>query len=463
MTVSFDWAEFEQTLFEGVVGSVVSAAEDHPGERWYAAVLDHLYREEDGPIRLPFLGVNSVEALDREPAEGRARVRWSAPDWDVYLDDWLPGDSTGRWVEALTAEACSGTIAHWETTFDRYLTTLVRVCRRARAALRANSSTHEDFVVLLLDDEHHEALVKRVLTADEVRRHFPELEERSVALAGLAALPPAERAASLVPLLGAFDGPIDSDTAEAALRDLGPTAFPALIPLLDAPNRAWQAAKLLADIGRPDDRVVRALGEALSRTGGPNREWVGVALSRLGRLDLVLDQVESLPADVVVGAVAAPYSSFRDDAVIAPPLDYRPLADFIERWPALVPALDERLRPGHGDCEITADEVDAAVVGVGSPHVIVRRHAVSVLGRRRLGPHVGRKVLPLLGQVIRQDPDASVRRLAILSSLWWQKDSRHLADVVREASADDAEEVREAAAYWLREQGADEPGADEPA
>jgi hypothetical protein len=456
VTGSFDWDEFEQVLLEGVVRSVLDAADEHPGERFYAAVLDHIYREEDGRIERPCLGVNSVEALDQEPDDRRAEVRWSAPDWDLYLDNWLPGDSTGRWVEALTAEACSGTTRQWETTFDQYLTTLVSVCRRARTTLRANSATHPDFVVLLLDDEHHEALIRRVLTAEEVRRHFPELEERSVALAGLAALPPAERAARLVPRLGKFDGPIDSDTAESALRDLGPMAFPSLIPLLDVPDRAWQAAKLLADIGRPDDRVVRALCDALS-TDGTGLGSVAAALSRLGWLDLVLDQAERLPPEVVVDAVAAPYTSFRDDAVTVPPLDYRPLADFIERRPAYVPALDERLQPGHGYCDITVDEVDAAVGGLGSPHVIVRRHAVSVLGWRRLGPHVGRRVLPLLCRTIQQDPDASVRRLAVLSLLWWKKDSRHLADVVREAMEDSAGEVRDAAAYWLREQGADKP------
>ncbi|WP_053716167.1 DUF4303 domain-containing protein [Saccharothrix sp. NRRL B-16348] len=452
MTVRLDWAEFERTLLDGVVRFVGSAVRDHPGERFYAAVLDHVYREEDGPIALPSLGINSVEALAREPAEQQAELRWNAPDWDLYRDGWLPDGSTERWEQALTAEACSGTTRQWQATFDRYLTTLVRVCRRARTTLRRNGDTHPDFVVVLLDDEHHETLIKRVLTAGEVRRHFPELDERSVALAGLAALPPADRAAHLASLLGTFDGPLDRDTVEAALRDLGPAAFPALLSLLRTPDRAWQAAKLLADIGRPDDSVIHALSAELRQTDGPDQEWIAVALSRLGRLDLVLDQAESLPPDVVVGAVSAPYTSFRDDAVAPPPLDYQPLVDFIERWPTHVSALGQRFAPGQGACEIAANEVDAAVAGLTSPHVLVRWHAVKVLGRRGLGRHVGRRVLPLLGRTVRQDPDASVRRLAVLSLLWWRRDSLHLADVVRQALEDPAEEVRQAAAAWLREQ-----------
>jgi hypothetical protein len=258
-----DWADLEQTLHDGVVRSVAAIVGDHPGERFYAAALSHLYREEDGPITLPLLGINSLEALAREPAEERA--------------------------------------------------------------------------------------------------------------------------------------------------------------------------------------------------DGTAQRWVAVALSRLGRLDLVLSQAESLPPDVVVSAVAAPYTSFRDHAVVAPPLDYRPLADFIEQRPAYLPALDQHLAPGNGFSAIAAHEVDAAVTGLNSPHVIIRRHAVAVLGRRRLGKSVGRRVLPLLCRTIRQDPDAVVRRLAILSMLWWRIDSRHLAEVVREALNDSAAEVRETAAYWLREQLADEP------
>ncbi|WP_394618696.1 DUF4303 domain-containing protein [Lentzea sp. JNUCC 0626] len=447
MTATFDWAEFERVLHDGVVRSVESAMADHPGERLYAAVLDHVYREEDGLIALPQLGINSVEALAREPEDVREQLRWSAPDWDRYLDDWLSPGPAEQWERALTALACAGTTRHWQRTFERYLGAVVRVCRRARTTLRTSGVTDREFVVLLLDDEHHESLIKRVLSKAEVRRHFPELDERTAALAQLAALPPAERARSLAGLLGTFDGPVGSEEAEAALRDLGPAAIPALVDLLGS-GRAWQAAKLLADIGRRDDQVIDALRAALGRADA--QHWVAVALSRLGRLDLVL--AATLPASVVAGAVAGPYTSFRDHSVVAPPLDYGPLAEVIERSPAYLSALEARLAPGTSYCEITADEVDAAVLGLSSPHAVIRRHAVSVLGRRQLGKKVGRRVLPVLCRTMRDDQDASVRRLAILSLLYWRRDSRHLADLVREALGDPDAKVREAAKYWLREQ-----------
>ncbi|MEW9527412.1 DUF4303 domain-containing protein [Microbispora sp. NPDC049125] len=415
MAATFDWVGFERALTDALVQAVRSTAADHPDERFYAAVLDRIYREADGRITLPNLGMNSVEALASFPVEEQADLRWSAADWDHYGDGWLPEDLTREWERALTAEACRGTTRQWASTFRRYLTMLVRVCRRARTSLRTSGVTDRDFVVLLLDDEHYETLVKRVLTRSEVTRHFPELDERAVELTRVAALPEAERVAYYVSRLEAFSGPVNSEEAESALRALGPAAFPALIPMLAVEDRAWKAAKLLADIGRPDDDVVRALDAGLTRHEGADQSWVAAALSRLGRLDLVLDKVDRLPEEAVVRAVAAPYTSFRNHVVAPPRLDYRPLEDVIERWPTYVPALAEELKPGRGYCDITVDEVDEAVRGLASQYVIVRRHAASVLGERSLGAAVARRVLPLLCRTGSRDADATVRRLAILS------------------------------------------------
>ncbi|MFI5490506.1 DUF4303 domain-containing protein [Micromonospora echinaurantiaca] len=430
---------------------------DRPGERFYAAVLDGIYRETDGRITLPTFGMNSVEALARVAVEEQADLWWSAADWDYYDDEWLAADVAEAWERALTAEACRGSSRQWERTFRRYLAMLVRVCRRARATLHTGGVTDPDFVVLLLDTEYQETLVRRVLARGEVRRYFPEFEERAAEVARVDALPEAERVAYYASRMGEFAGPVSGEEAESALRELGPAAFSALLPMLAFPDQAWRAARLLADIGQPDDDVVRELEAALTKRTGPDKVWVAIALSRLGRLDLVLDQVDRLPVDVVVSAVAAPYTSFRNRAVAPLPLSYLPLERVIERWPAFVPALTKELKPGRGYCDITADEVDEAVRGLTSPHVVIRSHATCVLGDRRLGATVAWRVLPLLGQAVERDEDGTVRRLAILSLLSWQKDSRRYATVVRGALNDPAREVRETAAYWLREQDTDPP------
>src|SRR5262249_28401225 len=130
-----------------------------------AAALHHIYREPDGIITIPSLAI----------AEGRP-AGWNPADWDDHDDEWLEPE----WQRALTAEACSGTTRHWDATFQRYLGLLTRACRKARKTWRA---TGRDIVVLVLDDEFAELLVRRVLPAAEVHLMFPEFDERFAALA----------------------------------------------------------------------------------------------------------------------------------------------------------------------------------------------------------------------------------------------------------------------------------------
>jgi hypothetical protein len=447
--VTFDWAGLERTLTDGAAAHIRSILAEHPDEHWYAAAFDRVYRETDGVVGLPNLGVTTVEAVADTPVHGW----WNPADWEHYEDCWLDEEQWRYWGLALTDEACRSTVRHWEATFRRYLTTLVRVCKGTRKALRDKGSTGPDFVVLFLDDEHHDELIRRVLAPRELARVFPALDGKAAEYARVDALPPADRAAYHASRLVAWEpGPVDAEQAEAALRALGTVAFPALTPLLDKRGHAWRAAKLLAEIGQPDDAVIAALDRALARHKGPDRMWVAIALARLGRLDLVLDRADRLPDDVVVSAVAGPYTSFRDHAVSAAPLDYRPLEDVLERRPGYGPALAEELRPGRGYCEIRAGEVDEAVRGLGSRHVVVRRHAVSVLGDRTLGAAVGRRVLPLLVERVSRDPDAAVRRIAIVSLMFWRRASLGYADVIRTATQDPDATVRAAAEHWFLEQ-----------
>ncbi|MET8312036.1 DUF4303 domain-containing protein [Micromonospora sp. NPDC005173] len=114
-------------LVEALVQVVRSTVAEHPDERFYAAVLDRIYRETDGQLALPSLAMNSVEALAQLPVEEQADVRWRAADWDRYGDGWLAEDLARDWERRLTAEACRGTPRQWEATFRRYLSMLVRV------------------------------------------------------------------------------------------------------------------------------------------------------------------------------------------------------------------------------------------------------------------------------------------------------------------------------------------------
>jgi hypothetical protein len=80
----------------------------------------------------------------------------------------------------------------------------------------------------------------------------------------------------------------------------------------------------------------------------------------------------------------------------------------------------DELKPGTSYCDISPTDVPEALRGAKSPHVLVRKHAVCVLGERRLGDAVGRGVIPELRAIAETDSDSEVRRLAALSLKWWK-------------------------------------------
>ncbi len=389
----FDWDGFESGLLDALL--TASAI----GRPLRAVALAELYAETDGIIAAPCLGLNTNgEDID------------SPPDWEIFLDDWAPES----WIEALTAEACSGTVEHWENTFARYLDVLVRICVAAGARLG---------VPTFIEHPCHEELLERCLTQTQLRELFPQVVAAQAERARVSALPIDEQIAYHVSLLNCFDGLITNEEAQKVLRGLGSAAIPALLPLLRHRDHAHVAAKLLAEIGVPDDGALAALSAAVSvsTADSPAQLWSCRALAQLDRLDMVLAEASRLSPDALATAVAARYTAFRDYGVHPLSLDYRPLDDFLNRYPQIAGKVAEELAPGSSYCEISAAEVPEAIRGATSPHLVVRTHAVCVLGERRLGEAVGHQVLPLLRSIARSDPDDQVRGLAGLSLQRWRQ------------------------------------------
>jgi hypothetical protein len=360
------------------------------------AALDQVYAETDGIITAPSLFLNDSGEHVNSPA-----------DWGHGIHDWAPE----RWINALTAEACSGAVSHWEDVFARYQDVLARICVATGARL--------GIPVFYVDHDCYEEMLARCLAPSQLRSLFPDVVARRAERARVSALPPAEQIAHYVSRLNRFDGLINSEEAQDALRGFGSAAIPALLPLLREREHSWLAAKLLADIGVPDDVVISALSAAVaaSTPDSPGQLWACRALAQLGRLDVVLAGASNLSREAVATAVTVRYTAFR---ARPSPLDYLPLEEFLSVHREIAPVVADELKPGTSYCDISPTDVPEALRGAKSPHVLVRKHAVCVLGERRLGDAVGRGVIPELRAIAETDSDSEVRRLAALSLKWWK-------------------------------------------
>jgi hypothetical protein len=392
-----DW----EALREALQTALLEAVSAEVGGRWRAAALGELYAETDSVIEAPSLFLND----DGEDMD-------SPGNWETVLHNWAPE----LWIKALTAEACSGTVSHWEDIFARYRDVLVRICVAAGARL--------GMPVFCVDHDCYEETLARCLTPSQLRSLFPKVVARQAERARVSALPPGEQIAYYVSRLNRFDGLIDSEEAQDALRGFGSAAIPALLPLLREREHAWLAAMLLAEIGVPDDTVISALSAALaaSTPDSPGQLWSCMALAQLDRLDLVLAGTSDLSSEALATAVTARYTAFRDHGAHPLSLDYLPLEEFLSEHEAIAAAVANALKPGTSYCVISAAEVPEALRGTTSTHVLVRKHAVCVLGERRLGDAVGRAVIPQLRAIAETDHDSEVRRLAALSLKWWKAD-----------------------------------------
>ena len=178
-------------LREALQTALLEAVTAEAGGPWRAAALDGLYAETDGIITAPSLYLND----DGEDMD-------SPPDWKTGPCDWAPEP----WIDALTAEACSGTVSHWEDIFARYQNVLVQICVAAGA--------HLGIPVFFVNHDCYEKMLTRCLTPSQLRSLFPEVVATQAERARVSAQPPGEQNAYYISRLNRFDDLIDSEEAQ---------------------------------------------------------------------------------------------------------------------------------------------------------------------------------------------------------------------------------------------------------
>ena len=408
--MDFDWRGLEAAIRAQITGFVRQTRAENPEDTLYGAAVHEFYAESGGVIMWTLVGVASEETVDDDS------VRWSPADWEWQLD---PAEAELEWARRLTAAATEG---DWDAVHERYLSTVAAACTAARQELAPEVG--EDFVVVAMDEAWE--LIPRSVTADQLRRHFPELDEQRRELARLAALPAMTRAAELITLVEA-PAAVNREQALELLKEIGAAVVPMAVARLSQARDKWQWAMLLAELGVADEPAIDALDAVLGnkKLREPDRAWAAAALARLGRMDLVTERLPRLSEEVGVSGLAGPYVSFRDDGVHGP-LDYAPMADALTRHPTWEAAVLKRFTPGSALCEPDRTEVPTALAALSSAHAAIRRHAVIILAHAPLTEAQRDEYDAALVRMADADPDAAVRDTASAARHWEHCYSRRL-------------------------------------
>ncbi|SCX72865.1 DUF4303 domain-containing protein [Variovorax sp. EL159] len=446
------WKALEPLIVEDALRALRELLDDNPDEQFYAVAFQGMYRELDGPIYLPALSANSVDAREDEPSGDFWTAEWSPPDWR-----WDDIQFAGAALNAAADAACeitrNDTRAAWLLAERECIDMLVSAARKIRAALGNAPQLTPDFVVFLHDEENGLDLARRCIGDAAFGALFPKEAVAEQERLRVAALPVEERVGWLIGRLGRFDGrPVESEDAQKWLVDIGAPAVPALLELLARPRGkfGWEAARMLGHIGLATPEVLAALRKKLHAPAEPSTHaWCAATLAYLGDSDWLFEQLAAWRGDperaaVAVRGLCAPYSAFRDPTPVA--LDYRPLETLLSDAAAIAEVVHEKLKPGSSYCTLRPGEIDEALRGMASAHAFVRRHAASVADDRGLGAAAGERILPALADRLAHDEDADVRWQAARSLAAWKRAALPWQATVQRAALHDADErVREAA------------------
>lgn len=404
-----NWKALEQALFDAARQTLQTLL-DEGGSPVYAAAFHASYREEEGVLSLPSFGANSLQALSEDfpddDDESFSSVKWNPADWrwdwDICAtEQFKPLDNE------LQAYANWLRPREWQAAERRFLVTVSRAARALGRHFSGHPGVTPGFVVIFHDFGGYIALAKRSMTRQQFEENFPVELAIENQLREVAALPLAEQAAFYVSRLHRFDG-VSGEDAERWLIANGGPAQAALIEQVNGHKEPTPAARILGLAGIADEPVIQALRQqAIEAPEQPTRNWCAKALGYLQDFDWLMQQAP----DVAVAGICANLDGFRWRSVQPPVLDYRPLERLLDQRPEVRAAVEEKFEEFYHQIDTTTADVSEALRGLASPHVAIRRHAVSGLNNRGLLPDDARRAIEALRRAT-QDTDEQVRYVA---------------------------------------------------
>jgi hypothetical protein len=432
---TFDWRRFEKELKRECLRALGEDLRPRlDASPVYAVALFGVDRELDGVLALPLLGASTAKTGAAAAKDGFWGARWSPPDWTYQVS--LSDSVGGRLEQELTAEATRGSERQWRRTEARYFEVLLKVTKALKRRAEETLTVSDAFVTFWHDEEGGLELARKTIQKERFEQLFaPRLKARRAPSRSRPKSPEA-RAELLVAQLVASGGDPESagsaEDAERELISLGRPAVKALAAAVADEEQGWQAAHALGMIGHSTPAALEALR---ARVG--DNDWFAAALGYLHDDEWLL---ANAPDNAVVTALTVTLQAWR-----RVPLDYHRLEAFLDRAGKKARALaEEELAPGRSYLDIAGDDVPEALRGLSSKHAVVRWHAASVLGERRLGVAAGKRILPALQRAL-SDSHPVVRRLAVLSILAWRSAAKPYLKAVDALKRDPDEAVRDAA------------------
>ncbi|UJB19421.1 DUF4303 domain-containing protein [Lysobacter gummosus] len=346
-----DWNAVEDCLVADATAALRALFARHPEQAFYVAALYGAYRELDGPIYLPSLAANSLQALGRDtpmsdpPREFHSEA-WNPPDWQ-WPDLDFAGPALCEWAARLDRHARDASREQWLDSERRWLQVLVAACRRIAEALAALPMRAPLLVVFVHDEEHAETLLRQCLDEPVFARLFPGQLAIERERARLDALAPSARAEALLELAQRHDSLLGWEEIDERLCAIGAAAVPALLARVRADARDWRAAMLLGRIGEATTEVVEALRRQAGERGEASaRAWAARSLALLGDNDWLFAQLERSAGTPALEGLCAPYRHSRNGSRCR--LDYAVLERLLAGPARTVAQALEILKPGSG-------------------------------------------------------------------------------------------------------------------
>ncbi|MGV9669202.1 hypothetical protein ACWDPV_01220 [Gordonia sp. NPDC003504] len=360
---SFDWAGFEEFVVGEIVAAVAHWIGTHPRRvPGRAALFD--FHVRDMLILFPII------AIDDEP---HSHADWRPEDWDWQQDS---GPDADAWAGRITASVGSGG-GRWAAVVQRFFAALAAASRAATACLRALNSVTDDFLVVVLNGDDDQIVA--CVPPGRLALDFPAIEARRSEIARLTSLSVTARTTELIRALAETrTSPLTRDEMTGQLRKCGAGAAAAVAERICAQGPAtgpdW--VSILDAMGSVPDHAAEHLRLVIADTERPlaHRASVAASMAWLGRLGDVVEDLTDLPDELVVSVVSRAYLGDHKNAR----LEYASLERVLASRPHLDQVLVEQLSPTRM-FSIAEGDSGAAMAGLASRWVFVRRHAAIVL------------------------------------------------------------------------------------